>query len=116
MNEATEISAEQVQAIVDEIKAEIAEHKILVYSKGTKENPRCGFTMETVAFLTELGRPFHMIDALEQPIKRQVLNQMFDWQTLPKIFINGEFYGDTDILNEMKANGELQPIVDAAFA
>lgn len=105
----------QVQATVDEIKGELAAHKILVYSKGTKENPRCGFTLETAQFFNQMGYPFHMIDVLEQPMKRQILNQMFDWQTLPKIFINGEFYGDTDILNEMQSNGELKTALDSAF-
>lgn len=101
--------------LVDEIQREIAEHKVLVYSKGTKDNPRCGFTLETKQYLEQLNVPFVMVDVLENPEKRQLLNQMCDWNTLPKIFINGEFYGDTDILREMQQSGELETVLSSAF-
>ncbi len=99
----------------EEIKKETTEHKILVYSKGTDMIPRCGFTMETKEFLDQLGHPYQFIDVLEQPEKRQVLAEMTDWPTLPKIFINGKFYGDTDILGPMAEKGELQTILKETF-
>jgi monothiol glutaredoxin len=98
-----------------EIETELRENTICIYSKGTRENPRCGFTMETVQFFDKLGVPFQMFDVLDNPPKRQFLNDMAKWPTLPKIFINGEFYGDTDVLGPMIESGELKPILEAAF-
>jgi monothiol glutaredoxin len=99
-----------------EIQQEIAAHKILIYTKGTKEIPRCGFTIETCQFFDRYNHPYHTVDVLENMEKRQVLSEMTNWPTLPKVFINGTFYGDTDVLEEMATNGELDTIFQAAFA
>ncbi|MBV9718766.1 MAG: glutaredoxin [Candidatus Eremiobacteraeota bacterium] len=100
----------------EEIEREIAENTILVYGKGTKTAPRCGFTLETIEFFDRFGYPFEVIDVLENVPKREALATMTDWPTLPKVFIKGKFYGDTDILGPMAANGELQTTLQDAFA
>ncbi len=107
------MSAETIQ---QEITNEIAENTILVYGKGTKDMPRCGFTLETIEFFSRLGYPFEVIDVLEDMNKREVLSQMTNWPTLPKVFIAGKFYGDTDILAPMVQNGELKTVLGEAFA
>jgi len=99
-----------------QIADEIREHRILVYGKGTKQAPRCGFTLETVQFFDDLGYPFEVLDVLANQDKRDALSEMTNWPTLPKVFINGKFYGDTDILAPMLESGELQRILDEAFA
>jgi monothiol glutaredoxin len=98
-----------------EIDAEIAANTILVYGKGTKEMPRCGFTLETIEFFDRLGYPFEVVDVLEKMEKREALSEMTNWPTLPKVFIKGKFYGDTDILGPMAQNGELQTVLREAF-
>lgn len=98
-----------------EIEREIGANKILVYGKGTKNAPRCGFTLETIQFFDGFGYPFEVIDVLENMAKREVLSEMTNWPTLPKVFINGKFYGDTDILGPMSQNGELQTVLQEAF-
>jgi monothiol glutaredoxin len=103
-------------AIRQQIEKEIAEHKVLVYGKGTKAQPRCGFTAETIEFFGRFGYPFEVVDVLEDMPKRAVLASMTDWPTLPKVFINGKFYGDTDILAPMEENGELKTLLGEAFA
>ena len=60
--------------------------------------------------------PAEVVDVLEDMPKRAALSQMTDWQTLPKVFINGQFYGDTDILEPMAEKGELQKLLDETFA
>lgn len=99
----------------EEIAREVAENKILVYGKGTKSAPRCGFTLETVEFFNGFGYPFEVIDVLENMPKREALAEMTNWPTLPKVFIDGTFYGDTDILGPMAANGDLQTKLQEAF-
>jgi monothiol glutaredoxin len=103
-------------AIREEIEKEIAAHTIVVYGKGTKEMPRCGFTLETIEFFNRFGYPFEVIDVLENMPKRDALSQFTDWPTLPKVFIAGKFYGDTDILGPLEAQGELRTVLDEAFA
>ena len=99
----------------DEIAREIGENTIVVYGKGTKSAPRCGFTLETIEFFNRFGYPFEVIDVLENVPKREALAEMTDWPTLPKVFIKGKFYGDTDILGPMAENGELLTTLQEAF-
>jgi len=100
----------------DEIKREVAEHKILIYGKGTKAMPMCGFTRETMTFFDRYGYPYEVIDVLRNMEKREALSKMTNWPTLPKVFIGGQFYGDTDILDEMAKNGEIEPLLQKTFA
>lgn len=104
-----------LQSLQEEIQSEIQAHKILIYSKGTKTEPRCGFTVETMQFFDRYGVPYEMIDVLENMEKREALTQMTNWPTLPKVFIDGKFYGDTDILDEMAAKGEMEPLLESVF-
>jgi len=99
----------------DEIKREIADNTILVYGKGTKDAPRCGFTLETIEFFNAFGYPFEVVDVLENMPKREALSQLTDWPTLPKVFIGGQFYGDTDILGPMAQSGELAKLLEKSF-
>lgn len=103
------------ESIEQIVQTEIQQHKILIYGKGTKQSPKCGFTMETMQFFDRFGHPYEIIDVLENPAKREYLSKMTNWPTLPKVFINGKFYGDTDILGPMDQKGELEPILKEAF-
>jgi len=104
--------ADQIQ---DEIQDEIQKNKILIYGKGIKSAPQCGFTVETMEFFDKFGYPYELINLLPHPEKREALNKMTNWPTLPKVFINGTFYGDTDILGPMEQKGELRPLLKEAF-
>jgi monothiol glutaredoxin len=99
----------------DEIAREVEANTILVYGKGPKDAPRCGFTLETIQFFSHFGYPFEVVDVLENMPKREVLAQMTEWPTLPKVFIDGQFYGDTDVLGPMAQNGELVTLLTNAF-
>jgi monothiol glutaredoxin len=101
--------------IMQEIQDEIKKHTILIYGKGTKAMPMCGFTRETMQFFDRYGYPYEIIDVLPSPAKREALTKMTNWPTLPKVFINGRFYGDTDILEPMDKKGELEPLLKEAF-
>ncbi|TKB78657.1 MAG: glutaredoxin [Nitrospira sp.] len=101
--------------IEEEIQSEIKANKILVYGKGTKTMPMCGFTRETMQFFEKYGFPYEVIDVLQNPAKREQLTKMTNWPTLPKVFIDGQFYGDTDILDPMEKKGEVTPLLKKAF-
>jgi monothiol glutaredoxin len=102
--------------IRSEIEREIADNTILVYGKGTKDAPLCGFTLETIQFFNHFGYPFEVVNVLENMPKRAVLAEMTEWPTLPKVCIKGQVFGDTDILAPMAQNGELQTVLESAFA
>ncbi len=104
-----------MSAFEEEIKDEISKNKILIYGKGTKAAPQCGFTVETIQFFQKYGYPFEVVNMLPHNEKREALNKMTNWPTLPKVFIDGKFYGDTDILDDMEAKGEVEPLLKAAF-
>ena len=100
--------------VMEEIKNEIEGNKIIIYMKGTKEMPRCGFSAAAIEVLKSYGVPFKDVNVLEDPEKWQAVKQYSDWPTIPQIYIGGEFVGGCDIVREMHAKGELEPIVRKA--
>ena len=66
-------------------------------------------TFNFIQFFNKYGYPFEVVNCLENMQKREALSQMTNWPTLPKVFIDGKFYGDTDILDEMESKGEVEP-------
>jgi monothiol glutaredoxin len=93
--------------IRDAIAEAIAEHKVILFMKGTPEAPACGFSARTVAALQSLDTPFAAVDILPDPRIRQELSAISDWPTIPQLFVNGELLGGCDIVTEMYESGEL---------
>ena len=85
----------------------IAEHKVILFMKGTPEAPACGFSARTVAALQDLDTPFAAVDILPDPRIRQQLSVISNWPTIPQLFVNGELLGGCDIVIEMHESGEL---------
>ena len=98
----------------DEIQKEISENKIIIYMKGTKEAPRCGFSAATVQVLGEYGVPFKDINVLEDQEKWVAIKEFSDWPTIPQVYIDGHFIGGCDIVREMHTKGELAPLIKKA--
>ena len=101
--------------VMAEIEKEIAENTMIIYMKGTKEAPQCGFSAATIQVLSRFGVPFKDINVLADHEKWSAIKQYSDWPTIPQVYIAGEFIGGCDIVREMDANGELEPIVKKAF-
>ena len=101
--------------VMQEIKNEISANKIIVYIKGTKETPRCGFSAAVVQMLGEYGVPFKDVNILADEEKWVAIKKYSDWPTIPQIYIDGQFIGGCDIVREMHAKGELLPIVKKAM-
>ncbi len=101
--------------VAEEIKKEITENKMIIYMKGTKDLPRCGFSAASIEVLNQLGVPFKDVNVLEDQEKWAAIKQYSDWPTIPQIYIGGEFVGGCDIIREMHAKGELLPLVKKAF-
>jgi len=102
----------------DEIQNAISGNPVLLFMKGTPDQPMCGFSARTVAILQSLGRPFAAVDILPDPRIRQELSALSNWPTIPQLFVDGELVGGCDIITEMYQSGELQQVlgVDAGEA
>jgi len=94
----------------------VEENKIMVFMKGNKLMPQCGFSNNVVQILNTLGVPFETLDILADQEIRQGIKEYSNWPTIPQVYINGQFVGGSDILIEMYNKGELQETVEVALA
>lgn len=99
---------------IAKIKDQIANNSILLYMKGSPEQPMCGFSARAVQALNACGANFASIDILSNPDIRQTLPQYANWPTFPQLYIKGELIGGCDIIMELYQNGELQTMLMAA--
>jgi monothiol glutaredoxin len=99
--------SEQSNQIRDAIAQAIGENPVILFMKGTPEQPMCGFSARTVAALQALNAPFAAVDILPDPRIRQELSALSQWPTIPQLFVNGELVGGCDIVTEMYESGEL---------
>jgi monothiol glutaredoxin len=102
------MTEESTNPIREEIREAISENPVLLFMKGTPEQPACGFSAQTVSILRSLGRPFAAVNILPDPRIRQELSAISNWPTIPQLFIDGELVGGCDIITEMYESGELQ--------
>ncbi len=92
----------------DSIQQAITDNPVLLFMKGTPDQPMCGFSARTVGILQAVGRPFAAVDVLPDPRIRQELSGLSNWPTIPQLFVDGELVGGCDIVTEMYESGELQ--------
>jgi monothiol glutaredoxin len=92
----------------EQIRAAIDENPVILFMKGTPDQPMCGFSARTVAILQSVGQPFAAVNILPDPRIRQELSAVSNWPTIPQLFVDGEFLGGCDIVTEMYETGELQ--------
>ncbi|QIB65210.1 Grx4 family monothiol glutaredoxin [Kineobactrum salinum] len=102
--------------ILDTIKEQIEGNSILLYMKGSPNQPQCGFSAQTVQALMACGERFAYVDILANPDIRSNLPKYANWPTFPQLWINGELIGGCDIVTEMHESGELQTLVKEAAA
>ena len=97
----------------EKVEQLIAEHPVLLFMKGTPEQPRCGFSMRVVQTLDALGVEYGALDVLPalEPL-REATGEISDWRTFPQLYVNGELVGGADIVEEMYASGELAQLFD----
>jgi monothiol glutaredoxin len=102
------MSDETTNPLREQIQTAIDENPVLLFMKGTPEQPMCGFSARTVAILQSVGQPFAAVNVLPDPRIRQELSTLSNWPTIPQLFIDGDLVGGCDIVTEMYESGELQ--------
>ncbi|GMP29912.1 hypothetical protein CsSME_00004826 [Camellia sinensis var. sinensis] len=90
----------------------VTSQKVVLFMKGTKEFPQCGFSHTVVQILKSLNVPFETINILENDMLRQGLKEYSNWPTFPQLYIDGEFFGGCDITVEAYKSGELQELLE----
>ena len=100
--------------IMETIREQVEGNPIILYMKGSPNQPQCGFSARTVQALMGCGQRFAYVDILSNPEIRANLPLYGNWPTFPQLWINGELIGGCDIVTEMYEKGELKPLIDAA--
>ena len=98
-------SADPVHAFIGDT---VAQHDVVLFMKGTPDQPRCGFSSVVVQILDHLGVEFVGVDVLQDDELRQGIKTFTDWPTIPQLYVKGEFVGGSDIVREMFQSGELK--------
>jgi monothiol glutaredoxin len=101
------------QDIQDWIGKQIAGNEVVLFMKGTKTMPQCGFSMQVAQILGHLGVAFTDINVLEDISVREGIKAYSNWPTIPQLYVKGEFVGGCDIVHEMFQAGELQELLTA---
>jgi monothiol glutaredoxin len=103
------------ESAADRIRKTVENNKIVIYMKGTPSFPMCGFSAATIEVFNELGVPYETVDVLTDPEIREEIKRFSNWPTIPQVYVNGQFIGGCDIVREMHAGGELEPLVRDAL-
>jgi len=95
----------------DRIQGIIDSNEVVLFMKGTKHFPQCGFSATVVEVLRRSGTDFQDVNVLEDPAIRQGIKEFANWPTIPQLYVRGEFVGGCDIVREMYENGELSAVL-----
>ena len=99
-----------VRSRIDEL---IKSHRVMLFMKGNKVFPSCGFSAQVVQILKHHGADFETFNVLGDPSVRAGIKEYSDWPTIPQLYVDGEFVGGCDIVTDMHNSGELQKLLAA---
>jgi monothiol glutaredoxin len=99
------------QAVHDWIRKQVSSHDVVLFMKGTKNFPQCGFSGQMTQILQHLGVEYQDVNVLEDMGIREGIKSFSEWPTIPQLYIKGEFVGGCDIIREMFQAGELQEML-----
>lgn len=97
----------------DQIKQTVDSNDVVLFMKGTKMMPQCGFSSKVAGVLNYMGVEFADVNVLADADIRQGIKDFSDWPTIPQLYVKGEFVGGCDIVTEMTLSGELDQLFDA---
>lgn len=96
----------------DTIKDTVSENDVVLFMKGTKMMPQCGFSSRVAGVLNYMGVDYADVNVLTDDAMRQGIKDFSDWPTIPQLYVKGEFVGGCDIVTEMTLSGELDQLFD----
>ncbi len=99
------------EALRSQLSGLVAQNQVVLFMKGTRRQPQCGFSAQVVQILDELVPEYETVDVLSSPELRDGIKEFSQWPTIPQLFVNGEFVGGCDIVRALKENGELAQLL-----
>jgi monothiol glutaredoxin len=96
----------------DTIRKTVTDNDVVLFMKGTKAMPQCGFSSRVAGVLNYMGVEFHDVNVLADEEIRQGIKDYSDWPTIPQLYVKGEFVGGCDIVTEMTLSGELDTLFE----
>lgn len=102
------------QSVLEHIQSDISKNDVVLYMKGTKLFPQCGFSAVVVSILQKLNIEFLDVNILTDANLRQGIKDFSNWPTIPQLYYKGEFIGGCDIVREMYSSGELHELFGIA--
>jgi len=96
----------------DQIRETVQSHDVVLFMKGTKQMPQCGFSSRVAGVLNYMGVEFTDVNVLADAEIRQGIKDFSDWPTIPQLYVKGEFVGGCDIVTEMTLSGELDALFE----
>lgn len=93
------------------IEGSIGQSKVVLFMKGSKNFPQCGFSAQVVSILRKKGVPFADVNILADPELRQGLKEYSNWPTFPQLYVDGKLVGGSDIVSGLEENGELDQVL-----
>jgi monothiol glutaredoxin len=93
------------------IRETVEQNRVVLFMKGTKNFPQCGFSARAVDILKKQGVEFKDVNVLADPAIREGIKEFSNWPTIPQVYIDGKFVGGSDILLELHQSGELQKLL-----
>ena len=97
---------------IDQIKETVTKNDVVLFMKGTKEMPQCGFSSRVAGVLNFMGVTYQDVNVLADADIRQGIKDYSDWPTIPQLYVKGEFIGGCDIVTEMTLSGELDQLFE----
>src|SRR5882762_1028307 len=94
----------------------VATERVVLFMKGTRQMPQCGFSAQVVQILDALLPEYETVDVLRSPELRDGIKEFSQWPTIPQLYVAGQFVGGCDIVREMNASGDLQKLLGAQAA
>ena len=104
----------QSEAVREHITNEIGSNRVVLFMKGTRQAPRCGFSAQVCSILGDLGIGFQTLDVLSDPSLREEIKSFSNWPTIPQLYVDGQFVGGCDIVTELHRTGELGRMLGVA--
>ena len=99
------------EALHKQISELVAQNRVVLFMKGTRSMPQCGFSAQVVKILDELQSSYEAIDVLRSTEMRDGIKAFSQWPTIPQLYVDGQFVGGCDIVREMHVSGELQKLI-----
>lgn len=103
-----------MNSVDDRIQSLVERNKVLLFMKGSRTIPMCGFSAAIIQVLDRVNVPYETVDVLEDPEIREGVKSFSNWPTIPQLYVDGKFLGGCDIVRDMDAKGELAPLLRAA--